>query len=64
MIHPYKMNGYNIVLDANSGCVHTVDDVAYDIIQLYGKTPIQELTSIITRRHGITENEVQEVIDD
>lgn len=64
MIHPYKMNGYNIVLDANSGCIHTVDDAAYDIIQLYGKTPIQELTSIITRRHGITENEVQEVIDD
>ena len=35
MIHQYKLNGYNIVLDVNSGSVHAVDDVAYDIIRLY-----------------------------
>ena len=35
MIHQYKLNGYNIVLDVNSGSVHVVDDVAYDIIQLF-----------------------------
>jgi uncharacterized protein len=35
MIHQYKLNGYNIVLDVNSGSVHCVDDVAYDIIQLF-----------------------------
>ena len=27
MVHQYKLNGYNIVLDSESGCVHTVDDV-------------------------------------
>ena len=32
MIHAYKMNGYNIVLDVYSGSVHTVDDLAYDVI--------------------------------
>ena len=32
MIHQYKLNGYNIVLDVYSGSVHVVDDVAYDII--------------------------------
>lgn len=64
MIHPYKMNGYNIVLDANSGCVHTVDDVAYDIIELYGSMPEDELSSTISQRHGVTESEVREVIDD
>jgi uncharacterized protein len=32
MIHQYKLNGYNIVLDVCSGSVHVVDDVAYDII--------------------------------
>ena len=26
MIHQYKNNGYNIVLDVNSGSVHVVDD--------------------------------------
>ncbi len=34
MIHQYKNNGYNIVLDVNSGSVHVVDDVVYDIIPL------------------------------
>lgn len=35
MIHQYKLNGFNIVLDVNSGSVHCVDDVAYDIISLF-----------------------------
>ncbi len=32
MIHQYKNNGYNIVLDVESGSVHVVDDAAYDAI--------------------------------
>lgn len=32
MVHVYKNNGYNLVLDVNSGCVHVVDDVVYDLI--------------------------------
>ena len=35
MIHQYKLNGYNIVLDVCSGSVHVVDDAAYDIISLF-----------------------------
>ena len=35
MIHQYKLNGYNIVLDVYSGSVHVVDEVAYDIIGMY-----------------------------
>ena len=35
MVHQYKSNGYNIVLDTNSGSVHIVDDVVYDIIRRY-----------------------------
>ena len=34
MIHQYKNNGYNIVLDVNSGSVHVVDDLVYDAIPL------------------------------
>ncbi len=37
MIHQYKNNGYNIVLDVNSGSVHVVDDVVYDVIPIAGK---------------------------
>lgn len=32
MIHKYKLNGYNIVLDVNSGAVHAVDNLTYDIL--------------------------------
>ena len=32
MIHQYQNNGYLIVMDINSGCVHTVDQAAYDVI--------------------------------
>lgn len=35
MIHQFKLNGYNIVLDVCSGSVNVVDDVAYRIIQLF-----------------------------
>lgn len=34
MIHQYKNNGYNIVLDVCSGSVHVVDDLVYDVIAL------------------------------
>lgn len=32
MIHKYKLNGYNIVLDVNSGAVHVVDELTYDLL--------------------------------
>jgi len=35
MIHQYKNNGYNIVLDVNSGSVHVVDDLSYDVIAIF-----------------------------
>ena len=34
MIHQYKNNGYNIVMDIASGSVHVVDDVVYDAIAM------------------------------
>ena len=43
MIHQYKNNGYNIVLDVNSGSVHVVDDLIYDMLPLYKKKTLEEL---------------------
>ncbi len=34
MIHKYKNNGYNIVLDVCSGSVHVVDDCVYDLLDV------------------------------
>ena len=34
MIHKYKLNGFNIVLDVNSGGVHLVDELTYDLLDI------------------------------
>lgn len=68
MIHQYKMNGYNIVLDTFSGAVHSVDEVAYDIISLYENTSKEEIVTQILHKYknstDITKDEVLECIDD
>ena len=42
MIHQYKNNGYNIVMDVCSGAIHVVDDVTYDVIALYEEKSLEE----------------------
>lgn len=51
MIHAYKMNGYNIIIDQNSGCVHSVDEVAYDIITMYEKNGKAEIEAFILDKY-------------
>ena len=47
MIHQYKNGGYNIVLDVCSGSVHVVDDVAYDIIEMFEVASREAVVSAI-----------------
>lgn len=67
MIHQYKLNGYNIVLDIYSGSIHYVDDIAYDIIEAYTGKNKQEITVDIFNKYGnqnITKEEIDEVFND
>lgn len=69
MIHQFKNNGYNIVLDTNSGAVHAVDDVAYDIIAMYREKTRDEIVSEIISKYGhgaepVTEADVVECLED
>ena len=50
MVHQYKLNGYNIVLDTASGAVHLVDEVAYDIISMYENNTKEEIVSAILEK--------------
>ena len=43
MVHQYKNNGYNIVLDVNSGAIHVVDDVTYDVIEMFEEHSAKEI---------------------
>lgn len=51
MIHQYKSNGYNIVLDVNSGSVHVVDDLVYDILEMYNTKPKEEIIRILLDKY-------------
>lgn len=44
MVHQYKNNGYNIVLDVESGSVHVVDNLIYDMIPLYKENTLEAIT--------------------
>ena len=67
MIHQYKLDGYNIVLDICSGSVHAVDELAYDIIAMFETESrdmiIRELTEKYRSTEGVTPEEVGECYD-
>ena len=67
MIHQYKLNEYNIVIDVFSGSVHLVDEVAYDIIEMYEKFSTADITKVICEKYsaeGVTAEDVAECISD
>ena len=65
MVHQYKLNGYDIVLDTASGSVHLVDDVAYDIIEMYKSRSADEICAAICEKYpDVTRSDVLECLDD
>ncbi|WP_066059625.1 thioether cross-link-forming SCIFF peptide maturase [Robertmurraya korlensis] len=68
MIHQYKLNGYNIVLDTYSGSVHVVDELAYDIIGLYEHASSDTIVASMLDKYNqdsrITEIEIRETLKD
>ena len=68
MIHQYKLGGMNIVLDVNSGAVHAVDDVAYDLISLFEEKTKDDAVKEIFEKYkacdGVTEGDVAECYDE
>jgi len=67
MIHQYKMGGYNIVLDVCSGSVHVVDDIAYDIIEMFETHTEDEIIEAMKEKHGwragVDEMDIEECYD-
>ena len=68
MVHQYKLNGYNIVLDSCSGSIHSVDEVAYDIIELYPDHSREEIVAAMLEKYAgrddVTEQDVLDCIGD
>ena len=68
MVHQYKLNGYNIVLDTCSGSVHVVDEVAYDVIAMFKEKNsdeiVTELLNKYSHRDDVNEEELRLCLED
>ena len=63
MVHQYKLNGYNMVLDTCSGSVHVVDEVAYDMIALYPDTKKEVIITQMLEKYGHREDVTREDLE-
>ena len=67
MIHCYKLGGLNIVLDIYSGSVHVVDEVAYDIIEMYEHREHDEIKAEILSKYkdtdGVTVTDIEDCFE-
>ena len=63
MIHQYKFNGRNIVLDVCSGAVHVVDDPTYDIISMFETNDLETIKKAVTEKYkdrdDVTEKDIE-----
>lgn len=69
MVHQYKNNGYNMVLDVCSGSVHVVDDLSYDVIALYEDNSEEKIAERLSDRYSEADiheayQEVKELADE
>ena len=62
MVHQYKNNGYNIVLDVNSGAIHVVDEMTYDIIALFEENNADEIVAKLQDTYPV--EEIKEAIEE
>ena len=62
MVHQFKNNGYDIVLDVNSGAIHVVDDVTYDVIGLFDEHSKDEIVNLLKGQYP--EDEIKEAMEE
>ncbi len=51
-IHKFSLNDRNIVLDINSGAVHVVDDIVYDMLDFYEKYTKEEILDKLSSKYS------------
>ena len=64
MVHQYKMGGYNIVIDVNSGAIHVVDDMTYDMIEMYENSDKESIFAEMAKRYPKQQNDIVECWDE
>ena len=62
MVHAFKNNGYDIVLDVNSGAIHVVDDVTYDVIGMYEEHAKEDIVRVLSDKYPAAE--IEEAVEE
>jgi uncharacterized protein len=62
MIHKYKYKDRHIVLDVNSGAVHEVSELVYDILDYYNEKPVEEIPALLCGKYAA--EDVKEALED
>ncbi len=52
MIHKYQYKDQYIVMDINSGAVHVVNDIVYDILDYYRDHTLEEILDLLKDKHN------------
>lgn len=63
VVHTYSLNGYHIAVDGNSGSVHVLDDLIYQIVQ--DEKDLPELDQVIKQlQDQYQEEEISQAYDE
>ncbi len=52
MIHQYRNNGFRIVLDVNSGAIHVVDELMYEVVARYESGTPEEIRRELSQAYA------------
>ncbi|MCD8328543.1 MAG: thioether cross-link-forming SCIFF peptide maturase [Ruminococcus sp.] len=66
MIHKFKLGGFNIILDVNSGGVHSVDELTYDLLDFaappFDEENLKACINALSDRYG--KDDIKEAFDE
>lgn len=60
--HKFELNGKKIVLDINSGSVHVVDDIIWDIVDLFEESDIENIANSLKPKYS--EEEIEDAMSE
>jgi len=68
-IHKFYLNNKHIVLDINSGSVHIVDEIIYDILDYYENKELYEIVQILGNKYRVEQieegyNEIKQLVEE
>ncbi|CDF58335.1 thioether cross-link-forming SCIFF peptide maturase [Thermobrachium celere] len=61
-LHKFKQMGMNIVIDVNSGAIHVVDDIVYDVLDYYKNLSLDEIINKLQTKYN--KEQLEEAYDE